>query len=69
MGSRIFDSVVASSRWKFSKLPAGWGVEPSRNVLAGVVAPMLSLSLPMALDLGTIAVAPLGPEYPSFGIL
>ena len=67
MESRIFDSAVASSRWKFSKLPAGWGVEPSRNILAGVVASILSL--PMALGFGAIAFAPLGPEYLSLGIL
>ena len=67
MGSRIFDSAVASSRWKFFKLPAGWGVEPSRNILVGVVAAMLSLHL--APDLGAIAVAPLVPGYLGFGNL
>ena len=66
MESRIFNSAVASSPWKFSRVPVAWTVEPHRNIVAGLVAGVVSL--PLSMGLGALAVAPFGPEYVQLGV-
>jgi SulP family sulfate permease len=66
--SRILSSPVpASTPWEFSTLPDAWRVSPGRNAGAGALAAILSL--PLAMGLGALAVAPLGPSYASHGVL
>jgi SulP family sulfate permease len=46
--------------------PAAWRVEPQRNIIAGVMAAVVTL--PLSMGLGALAVAPLGPEYVGRGV-
>jgi len=48
-------------------VPAAWTVDPLRNIIAGVVAGIVSL--PLAMGFGALAVSPLGPQYVSLGVL
>jgi anti-anti-sigma factor len=65
--SRIFNSPATASPWKFSRVPAAWTAEPHRNIVAGLVAGVVSL--PLSIGLGALALAPLGPAYISQGVL
>ena len=67
MESRIFNSPAAASAWKFTRVPIAWAVEPRRNIVAGLVAGVVSL--PLAMGLGALAVAPFGPEFTKLGVL
>ncbi|MBC8023226.1 MAG: SLC26A/SulP transporter family protein [Burkholderiales bacterium] len=65
--SRIFRSPGAGSPWMSFYFPAAWRVEPQRNVLAGVMAAVVTL--PLAMGLGALAVAPFGPAFVSLGVV
>ena len=67
MESRIFNSPASASVWKFTRVPVAWAVEPRRNIVAGLVAGVVSL--PLAMGLGALAVAPFGPEFTKLGVL
>lgn len=67
MESRIFNSPAARSRWTFSRVPVAWTVEPLRNIVSGLLAGIVSL--PLAMGLGALALAPLGHEFIKFGVL
>ena len=47
-------------------LPEAWRADPLRNVVAGALAAVVSL--PLAMGLGALALAPLGPEFVALGV-
>src|SRR5512132_4603056 len=65
--SRLFRSPAAPSPWLSYYFPAAWRIEPQRNVLAGTIAAVVSL--PLAMGLGALAVAPFGPAFVSHGVV
>ena len=67
MQSRIFDSAALSSPRRFSSVPVVWGVEPYRNIVAGIIATVVSL--PLSMGLGVLTLAPFGPDYTVFGMV
>lgn len=52
---------------RIGALPAAWHANPARNFTAGALAAIVSL--PLAMGLGALAVAPLGPAYAAAGVL
>ena len=67
MESRILTSAVTPTPWQFTAVPDAWRVGAHRNIVSGAIAALLSL--PLAMGLGAIAVAPLGPAYVAAGVL
>ncbi len=64
--SRIFRS-PAPSPWTSFHFPAEVRVDPRRNVLAGTITAVVTL--PLAMGLGALAVAPFGPAFVSLGVV
>jgi anti-anti-sigma factor len=60
-------SAVTTAPWEFTPVPDAWRVGAHRNIVGGALAAVLSL--PLAMGLGAIAVAPLGPAYVGAGVL
>ena len=67
MESRLYNPLDTPSRWRFSRVPLDWTHDPRRNIVAGLVAAIVSV--PLAMGLGALAVAPLGPAYVGYGVL
>src|SRR5438132_4712632 len=65
--SRIFASPAAPSPWTSFHFPAEVRADPRRNVLAGTITAVVTL--PLAMGLGALAVAPLGPAVGSLGVV
>jgi anti-anti-sigma factor len=65
--SRMFRSPAAASPWLSLRLPEAWRVEPQRNVVAGLITAVVTL--PLAMGLGALAVAPFGPAFTSLGVV
>jgi SulP family sulfate permease len=65
--SRIFRSPAALSPWTSFHFPAEARVDPRRNVLAGTITAVVTL--PLAMGLGALAVAPFGPAFVSLGVV
>ncbi len=65
--SRIFRSPAAASPWLSLRLPEAWRVEPQRNVVSGLITAVVTL--PLAMGLGALAVAPFGPAFTSLGVV
>src|SRR5260221_1886518 len=64
--SRIFRS-PAPSPWTSFHFPANVRADPKRNVLAGTITAVVTL--PLAMGLGALAVAPFGPAFVSLGVV
>ncbi len=67
MDSRLYRTAARTPAWEFSSVPDGWSKDPLRNATAGATATVVSL--PLSIGLGVIALAPLGPEYVSWGMM
>lgn len=67
MESRILTSPASTAPWAFSTVPRAWRLDPRRNVIAGMVAAVVSL--PLAMGLGALAFSPFGPDYVTMGVL
>jgi MFS superfamily sulfate permease-like transporter len=67
MESRILTPAVGAARWEFTALPEAWRVGAHRNIVGGSTAALISL--PLAMGLGVLALAPLGTEYAALGVL
>lgn len=67
MDSRLYQTAAKTPTWEFSSVPDGWSTEPHRNIAAGATATIVSL--PSSIGLGVIALAPLGAEYVSIGMM
>jgi MFS superfamily sulfate permease-like transporter len=65
--SRIFRSPAAPPPWLSLRLPAAWTVEPRRNIVAGLITAVVTL--PIAMGLGALAVAPFGAAFTSLGVV
>ena len=66
--SRLHVPPVGQGRTsRIGALPSAWRVQPARNITAGALAAIVSL--PLAMGLGALAVAPLGPAYAASGVL
>jgi anti-anti-sigma factor len=48
-------------------MPAGWNIEPGRNIIAGLQATLVTL--PLAMGLGALAFSPFGPAYLTTGVV
>lgn len=67
MDSRLFQTAARTPAWRFSSVPDGWSTEPIRNVTGGMTATVVSL--PLSIGLGVVALAPLGTDYVSWGMM
>ena len=67
VNSRIFVPADSVSPPVFSVLPHSWQGLASSNIVAGMVASVVSL--PLSMGLGILAFSPLGPEYASTGLI
>src|SRR5437763_12818914 len=65
--SRIFASPAVPSPWTSFHFPAEVRADPRRNVLAGTITAVVTL--PLAMGLGALAVAPFGPAFVSLGVV
>ncbi len=67
MESRIFAAADSVEQPAFSMLPTFWRNHAGGNISAGLVAAIVTL--PLAMGLGILAFAPLGPQYVSAGVI
>lgn len=67
MESRLYKPLDTPSPWQFSRVPQAWTEGPGRNIVAGLVAGVVSL--PLAMGLGALAMAPLGAAYLPYGVM
>lgn len=65
--SRIFSALVSPAPWALFRIPVAWRIGPYRNIVAGMLAAIVSM--PLAMGLGVLALAPLGPDYVTTGVL
>ena len=67
MKARLEANPAGTAGRRFAHLPAGWDIEPWRNIMAGLQATLVTL--PLAMGLGALAFSPFGPAYLTTGVV